>query len=241
MTQSTLAKITGIVCFSILILSCSFLEKVVSQGTETQKGGAGPAQTAEDPRVQKSLALRSVQMELETTFPGQAADRIQVWIDADGNQRIERTLPAPEGEDVSESPNANVLEIFVIGGSAYSRMGKEGQPESSPEQVDALHRILYNPTGPGMWLMLIPKKGFTSAGKEEKGGFQTTRYSVNGSVEEGSIRGDIWQDEGTKALIGADLSVSETLFYPPDMGKNGTVTIRLTVEKADVPSITLPG
>jgi len=241
MTQSKLAKITGIVCFSALILSCSFLESVVSRGTETQKGGAESAQTAEDPRVQKSLALRSVQMDLETTFPGQNADRIQVWIDAEGNQRIERTLPAPEGEDVSESPDANVLEIFVIGGSAYSRMGKEGQAESSPEQVDALHRILYNPTGPGMWLMLIPKNSFTSAGKDEKGGFQTTRYSVNGSVEEGSIRGDIWQEEGTNALVGADLSVSESLFYPPDTGRNGTVTIRLTVEKADVPSITLPG
>jgi hypothetical protein len=242
MSHPKFLKLAGIGTFAVLFLSCSLLENASSQAsTATGALNPGSAQTAEDPRVQGTLGLRSVQMVLETTFPGETPQRILISIDADGNQRIEMALPLPEGSsDISDSPDANILEIFVIGGAASSRIGKEGKAESSPEQNDALHRILYNPTGPGLWVILLPKDSFTSAGTDEKGGFQARRYSVDGSIEEGRIRGDIWQDEQTDALVGANLSVSESLFYPPDTGRNGTATIQLNVEKAVVPAITLP-
>jgi hypothetical protein len=239
MSHSTSAKLAWVFGACFLILSCSFLESAVSQETVAQ-GGAGAAQTAEDSRVQKTLALRSVRMELETAFPGKDPSRILIDIDAEGNQRIEMALPEPEGSVPGDSPEANILEIFVIGGESYTRMGKEGQAESAPEQADALRRILNNPTGPGMWLMILPRDALTSAGKEETGGFQATRYSVDGSVEEGSIRGEIWVDEQTKALVGAHLSISDSLFSAEGSGTGGSVSITLTVEKAEVNPITLP-
>ena len=149
-------------------------------------------------------------------------------------------LPEPEGSDAGDSPDANILEIFVIDGESYTRMGKEGQAGSSPEQIDALARILYYPTGPGLWLRILPKDSLHAAGDETKGGFQTSRFLVEGSLEEGTIRGTIWPEEESDALIGAEFAVSASLFSPPDTGRTGTVTIALNIEKADVPVITLP-
>jgi hypothetical protein len=154
---------------------------------------------------------------------------------------IETRLPLAEGSTVlPEAPDANVLEIYVVDGEAYSRVGKEGPAESSPEQAGALRRLLYNATGPGLWLALLPEGSLQAAGTDTTGGFTATKYTVNGSVEEGTIRGTIWLEEGTKTLVGADLAVSESLFYPPSSGRAGTVAIRLTVEKADVPAVVVP-
>jgi hypothetical protein len=242
MSPSTLRRLTGIIILTVLILSCSLLENVAPKNKETESSGdSGSEKTVEDPRVQESLGLRSVRMELETTFPGKYPTIILISIDMDGNQKIEMAIPLPEGSsDPSDSPEANILEIYMIDGAAYSRMGKEGQAESSPEQIDALHRILYNPAGPGMWLLLLPKGSFTSSGSEVRGGFQAVRYSVDGSIEEGTIRGDIWLDDQTDALVGANLSVSESLFHAGGSGSSGSVSIILTVEKAEIAAITLP-
>jgi hypothetical protein len=242
MSHSTLLKLARIGTFSLLILSCSFFENASSQ-VSTATGAANPdsPQTREDPRVQGTLALRSVQMVLETTFPGGTPKRILISIDADGNQKIELAIPLPEGSsDTSDFPEGNILEIFVIDGAAFSRMGKEGQAETSPEQIDALHRILYNPTGPGMWMMLLPKDAFSSTGIETKGGFEMQRYSIKASIEEGTVQGEIWVDKQTEALIGANLSVSESLFHAEGSGTSGSVSIILTVEKAEIAAITLP-
>jgi hypothetical protein len=201
---------------------------------------AGPP-TVEDPRVERALALRSVQMELTTTFPGEEPTRVLASVDAAGNQLIETRLPLAGGSTVStDSPDANVLEIYVIDGAAYSRVGKEGPAESSPEQADALHRMLYNPAGPGLWLELLSEGSLQAAGSETTGGFAAAKYTVDGPLEEGTIRGTIWLEEGTETLVGADLAVSESLFYPPGSGRTGTVDIRLSVGKADVPAIALP-
>jgi hypothetical protein len=147
----------------------------------------------------------------------------------------------PEGSsDTFDSPEANIPEIFVVGCTAYSRIGKEGQAESSPEQFDALQIFLYNPTGPGLWLLLLSQESFTATGTETTDGFQATRYAVNGAIEEGTVHGDIWQDKQTNALVGASLSISESLFYPPGIGRHGTVMIHFTMEKANMLSISLP-
>ncbi len=239
MRHPTLSKIAMGIAATGLLLSCSILESSAFQGSDTSIPGKLEAvQTLEDPRVEEVYALRSVQMLLETAFSGKTPNRTVISIDAEGNQKIELTVPRADGS--VDPSGANVLEIFVIGGTAYSRMGKEGSAEADPSQDNALHGILYGPTGPGMWLMLLPRDALQSTGTENKGGFETQRYSVDGSIEEGTVQGEIWVDKQTGALIGADLSISESLISADGSGASGTVSIVLTVEKADVPAITLP-
>ena len=238
MPHSILIKIATGIAAAALLLSCSILEGSASREPEAAAPETFDAvRTLEDPRVEEIISLRSVRMQLETTFPGKAPNRTLIFIDAEGNQKIELTVPrADEAADAAEE---NILEIFVIGGTAYSRMGRDGPAAADPSQENALHGILYGPYGPGMWLMLLPKDALTSAGTETKGGFETERYSIRGSVEEGTVQGEIWLDKQTGSLIGADLSVSESLFSAEGSGAGGTVSIILTVEKAEIPEITL--
>jgi hypothetical protein len=239
MRHPTLSKIAMGIAATGLLLSCSILESSAFQGSDTSiPGKLDAVQTLEDPRVEEVYALRSVQMMLETAFSGKTPNRTVISIDAEGNQKIE--LPVPRADGSVDPSGANVLEIFVISGTAYSRMGKEGSAEADPSQDNALHEILYGPTGPGLWLMLLPKDAFTSVGMETKGGFKTQRYSVEGSIEDGLVRGEIWVDKQTGALVGADLSISESLFQAEGSGTSGSVSIILTVEKAEIPAITLP-
>jgi hypothetical protein len=252
MPRERVFAITGILALAGLALCCGQPANPSSNASGTAAADQTPgketaaertpgAPIVEDPRVERALALRSVQMELTTTFPGKEPTHVLAAVDAQGNQRIEMNLPLAEGSSATTaSPGANVLEIYVIDGAAYSRIGNEGPPESSPEQVDSLHRLLYNPTGPGFWLELLSEGSLQAAGNETTGGFAAVRYAVDGSLEEGTIRGTIWLEEKTDTLIGADLTVSESLFYPPGSGRTGTVAIRLTVEKADVPAVVLP-
>jgi hypothetical protein len=247
MTRELVLGIAGTLALAALVFSCSSSNSSSdpsgATGVDRTPGGEqSPApSTIEDPRIERALALRSVQMQLTTTLPGKEPARVLATVDAEGNQLIETRLPLGEGSTVlSEAPDANVLEIFVVDGKAYSRVGKEGPAESSPEQAGALHSLLYNATGPGLWLELLPEGSLQAAGTETTGGFTAVKYTVSGSVEEGTIRGTIWLEQGTETLIGADLAISESLFYPPNSGRAGTVAIRLTVEKADVPAVVVP-
>ncbi len=242
-------KIPVLMAAVFLSLSCGFFEDIFPQtdrAPAVDSGSSGENNTGAmdeltDPRVKAALALRSVRMTLEAAFPGGEADRIQIFIDAEGNQRIEMSTPLPEESGMTpESPEWNVLEIFVVDGSAYTRMGKAGIAESTPEENTVLSEILYDPKGPGMWLILLPEESFTAAGKEAKGGFDAARYSVNGSLTAGAITGVFWVDEPTGALVGANLSLAEAILRPVESGSGGVVTIDFSVEKADVPAITVP-
>jgi hypothetical protein len=209
--------------------------------SSTGNGASDVMEELTDSRVEGTLALRSVQMELQTVFPGEAPNRILVSVDASGNQRIEMTTPVSEESALTpEPPDWNVNEIFVVDGKAYTRMGKTGSAEPDPEQNDALSEILYNPSGPGMWLILLPEESFTSAGKETKGGFDATKFTVDSSLEGDAIKGEFWVDEQTGALVGANLSLAESIFDSTVEGTGGWVTIDFTVEKEDVPAIAVP-
>lgn len=232
-----------------LSLSCTFLDNILPQaGGQTAADseyldGDTPIALEDlaDPRVEGSLVLRSVEMTVQTAFPGGNPERIFISVDASGNQRIEMTTPVPEDSTITpESPDWNVYEIFMVGGAAYTRMGRTGSADPAPVENEALRKILYAPTGPGMWLILLPEDSFSPAGQETKGGFQAERYAVSGSLDDALIQGEFWVDTETGALVGASLSLAEGLFRPVESGTGGWVTIDFSVEKADVPYITVP-
>jgi hypothetical protein len=252
-TLSKAALAAVVVMFS---LSCMLLENAVPQAGETPSvaspssgvvlpasSEAVPAEMEEvtDPRVEGTLALRSVQMELQTAFPGEDVNRTLISVDAAGNVRIESLLPVFKDSVLTpESPDWNVFEIYIVDGKGYTRSGRTGSAEADPDQNDVLSEILYSPTGPGMWLILLPEESFTSAGKESKGGFDTEKFNVKGSLELGEIRGEFWIDEPTGALVGANLSLDEGIFHPFEESTGEVVTITFSVEKTDVPTITVP-
>ncbi len=250
-------KVLVVTTVFLLSLSCGFLGNTVSQNDATpgaashstteltfptsEEGASDVMEELTDPRVEKTLGLRSVQMELQTVFPGETPKRILVYIDAAGNQRIEMTTPMLEESALTpEPPDWNTLEIFVVEGEAYMRMGKTGSAEAEPQQNNALSDLLYNPSGPGMWLILLPEEVFSDSGKETKGGFDATKFIVDGSLEGDPVRGEFWVDGQSSALVGADFSLAESIFDPMVKGTGGMVTIEFSVEKADVQEITVP-
>jgi hypothetical protein len=256
MRLPTLTKAIAAAVVVLLSLSCIFLKNTVPQAGGTP-GAASPSssvtatvpseaapdemEAVTDPRVEGTLALRSVQMELQTDIPGADANRDLVFVDPDGNVRIETALPLNVDSMVTpESPDWNVFEIFIVDGLGYVRSSKTGSAEADPLQNTALSDILYFPTGPGMWLILLPEESFTSAGKETKGGYDTEKYSVDGSLDLGQIQGEFWVDVQTGALVGANLSLDKTFFYPFEESTGEVAMITFSVEKADVPAITVP-
>jgi hypothetical protein len=252
----TLFKACAVTAVVVIMLGCSFLENAVPQAGESPAATSlvpatpspspneGPSDEMEevtDPRVEGTLALRSVQMELQADIPGADANRTLIFVDAVGNVRMETALPIYEDSMVTpDSPDWNVFEIFIVDGLGYVRSGKTGNAEANLLQNTALSDILYFPTGPGMWLILLPEESFTSAGKESKGGFDAVKYTVDGLLELGQILGEFWVDESTGALVGANLSLAKSFFYPFEESTGEVVTITFLVEKADVAPITVP-
>lgn len=247
MRLSTLSKVVAIPAVMLFMLGCSILGTAVPQAGETPSVPLPSDGTTEeltelsDPRVEATLGLRSVQMELQAVIPGEDAVHTLISVDAEGNARIESALPTFEDSMVTqESPDWNVIEIFIVAGQAYVRTGKSGSAESDLEQNDALSETLYSPTSPGLWLIMLPEESFTPGGVESKGGFDALKYTVEGMLEMGAIQGEFWVDEPTGALVGANLTLAESIFRPMDESADGVVTIIFTVEKAVIPAITVP-
>ena len=247
MKSPTLYKAVAATVFVLFSLSCALFDNTVLQSGGTPGAAssgddaAGELEALTDPRVEGALALRSVHMELQSAFPGADAVRTVISIDAAGNQHIVQATPVPDGSNITpESPDWNMFEIFIVGGNAYTRMGKTGSAESIPDEKDALSDILYSPTGPGMWLILLPEDNFIPAGTESVGGFEAEKFTVNGSLDAGAITGEFWVDKETGALVGANLSLAEAILRTAESGAGGWVTIIFTVEKAEVPAITVP-
>ncbi len=253
MKPVTVTKAALAASIALLSLSCAFLQKAATPSGATP-GGAFVTETVSsndiapedtssptDARVERLLALRSVQMQLETTYTGLAPVHTGVSVDTTGNQYIQTTLLTPENvAGTPESPDWNVAETYILEGTAYTRTGKNGSADPVPEESDALRQLLYNPDGPGMWLLLLPNEAFSLAGKEPKGGFDADKYLVNGTLDTGKVQGVIWVDGQTGALVGTDLSISASLLFPGETDSGGMVMISLVVEKADIPPISLP-
>jgi len=100
---------------------------------------------------------------------------------------------------------------------------------------------LNSSSGPGFWLKVLPQGSFSKLGSEQKGGFQASKYAVNGSVEGSSITGAIWVDEASQALIAAVLSVPGALFSSPTSPAGDPLVIEFSVQKAEVAPVTLSG
>jgi hypothetical protein len=251
MPRPSLPKLLAAAALALPSIACLFLQGAVPQASgpsETAPKAAGSQTVSDetveevtDPRVEAALGLRSVRMELRAEIPNEAAERIQVVVDAAGNVRIETSLPVFEDSMVTpESPDWNVFEIFVVDGKGYTRSGKSGGAEPDPQQNNALRDMLYGPNGPGIWLMMVPEDDITQAGRESLGGFEALKFHLASSLELGDIQGELWVDETTGALVAADLSIAERYFRPMDESANGTAAITFAVEKAEVPSITVP-
>jgi hypothetical protein len=234
---------------AILTIACSALRSGSANTNDSSSAGeidlSGETEIQlddlRDARLDATLALRSVTMTLQTDVPGQEPLGIQVSFDAAGNQYLSTIMPEdPDSAVTSESPDWNILELYIVDGAAYVRTGRTGSAESTPDQADYWRSTLYGPLGPGMWLLLLPEEDFTPAGKETRGGFDTTKYTVDGRLDAGAIRGLFWVDGDTGALVAAEFSLDESLFHPVEEDSGGKAQIAFSVEKADIPAIALP-
>jgi hypothetical protein len=231
--------------FCALILACSPIGGTPQPGDQTAPAsppeGNGTSATQADRWLEATLALRSVHLELATVYSEAEAQRVSAQIDAAGNVHLSFPAPLPEG--YAATPGAVLpgdFELFIVGGQAFTRIGTDSPVRPDDTFLTMLADTLCGPEGPGLWLNLLTEDSFGSAVAETYGGFAATRYAVDGQVADGSLTGTIWIDEQASALVGAELTVSESLFYPPDSGLSGDVEISLQVEQADVPPITLP-
>jgi len=232
----------------ILILACTFTRNLPTGGEPTER--TSPTDTAEvtgetpsqvDLWIQATGALRSVTLELVTTYSDRDSKILSAQIDANGNIHLSSPIPVPE--TMAATPEAQPpgdFELFVVDGSAYTRIGSEDSVTQDDSFISMLEDTLLGPEGPGLWLNLVPESGFVVSGEESSGGFVVTTYSINYQIEQGSLAGKISVDKAANALIDADLTVSEGLFFPPGVVKKGDVHITLTVQQAQVPAIALP-
>lgn len=160
-----------------------------------------------------------------------------------GNKHLSITVPLNAAFTADQPPDAPLpgdFELFIVDGNAYTRIGGEGEAVQDNSYLTMLAETLNGPEGPGLWLNILPEEDYTPAGTETRGGFTTTKYTVEGNLEKGAVNGTIWVDNKSGALVGAELTVSEGLFFPPGSNGSGGVRITLTVQQATVPAITLP-
>jgi hypothetical protein len=132
------------------------------------------------------------------------------------------------------------FELFVVDGKAYTRIGMQTPATPDDAYLNLLANTLSGPDGPGLWLNLLPDESFMPQGPESYGGFTAAKFLVDGQATDWRLTGTIWVDEGSSALVGATLSIPGGLFYPPESGLAGEVSISLRVEPASIPPISIP-
>lgn len=232
----------------VLMLACASLENLTS-GTESpsvETPGSLPESGEETPTridlwLQATTSLRSVNLELVTSYSNRDPKILAAQIDSTGNIHLSFAMPLPE--EIAATPEVSPpgdFELFIVDGMAYTRIGEEDPPTQDDSYLSMLSDTLAGPEGPGLWLSIIPEEAYTPAGKESYGGFNTAKYSVDGQLEKGAVTGTIWVTEQSDALVGAELTVSEGLFFPPGSNQGGDVQITLTVRQAEVQAIALP-
>ncbi|MBN2386697.1 MAG: hypothetical protein JXB85_06715 [Anaerolineales bacterium] len=231
----------------LLTLACT--------ATSTPQIGEGIPPTTEPPHeldseepsrsdqwLQATLALRSVEIELVTLYPGEDPHQtVALQIDNSGNVHLTFALPIPpETIPVLEFSGTDTFAFFIIDGTAYTSTAGEAAALADDAYLTMPEDILFGPDGPSLWLTLLAENSFTPAGAQADNGFEATKYTLDGQIDEGSIAGTIWVDNLSNALIGADITISESLFYPPDSGHQGTVQIARAVQSVDLLPVILP-
>jgi hypothetical protein len=236
----------GGVVILLLSLACSF------SGISSTTGNPIQAITEESPDeittdtlskgevwAMATLTLRSVTLELTTTYA--EPKTISVQIDAVGNLHVSTAMPKLQGTaETTEFPQPGDFELFQINGTTYTRIGPENLVNPDDTNQPFLEDLLFGPEGPGMWLGLVPEDGFVKSGTESYGGFDVSIYTVNYQNEQGTLTGTIRVDNQSEALVSAELSISESLFFPPGSDPGGDVKISLSVQHTEVSPISLP-
>jgi hypothetical protein len=244
--QTTAALLTAL----MLSLACSLSPtiNVPSQGS-SETGSAdvggdtpeGPPHTLGDQWIGATHSLRSITLALVTTFPDSDPVRISAEVDDAGNVHLMQSVTLPS--DLPATPPSeewSTFEFYLIDGVAYSRASMEGLATPDDAAAGALEQALSGPDSPAFWLSLLPEDAMSPSGSETISGFEATRYNTDGQIKKGTVAGTVWLENGSEALVGANLTVSESLFFPQGTGHAAEVSITLTVERAEVPEITLP-
>jgi hypothetical protein len=242
-----------LISLSIVLVACNpFLPnptQIIPRETKTVENTSDVSPTSstveEIPQaeswLQATLTLRSVMIELEPTYSDDRSKPVLIQVDTSGNIHLSMPLSIPDDTvAVSDFTAPPDFELFIIDGTAYTRIGADIPLTPDDSYLSMVEDLLFGPEGPGLWLALIPVDGFTAAGSETFGGFSTTKYAVDGPVNVFYVTGTIWVDEESSALVGADLLIPEGLFFPAGSGLSGDVRISFLVEKMDISPITTP-
>ncbi len=243
----------------VLTLACNFLGGSTpgTQSPDAETPGSLPESGKETPNnlpesdkealtqidlwLEATSSLRSVNLELVTSYSKLEPKTLSAQIDSTGNVHLSLAMQLPEEVAATpDAPSPGDFELFIVDGMAYTRIGEENPPTQDDSYLSMLSDTLTGPEGPGLWLNILPEEDYTLAGKESYEGFNTAKYIVDGQLEKGTVTGIIWVADQLDALIGAELTISEGLFFPPGSNQGGDVQIRLTVHQAEVQAITLP-
>jgi hypothetical protein len=192
------------------------------------------------------LVLREIRISLETVRPDGSGFNLVAEVDTSGNSHILKTYlgespgrqPTP-ANDGTTFPSS--VELIVVQGIAYISDNKGGYKKIvGSESASTLEALLQSPDGPGLWVSILPKESLQAEGSEQKGGFTTQKYTIQGEIEGNKLTGILWLDTESGALIGADLQIPAALYGPFGTNNAGSVTIKLNVSNAAIAPITAP-
>ncbi len=191
-----------------------------------------------DSLVSRTLALRGIELNLTTTQAGGEQASLSGEIDANGNQHLLKTYPAnptlPLGEGVTDPLSQQ--EIYVLDGVAYvADINGILQPAQTASLASTLPDALLSHDGPVYWLNMLPSGSLVPQDSETYGGFQATRYTIQGVVDNQEISGTIWLMQDGSALLGAQLNVPADL--TGSLQTHGSLEISFSVEQASIAPI----
>jgi hypothetical protein len=200
-------------------------------------GGQSASRGTFDNLVIGTTALRGVKISLTTTQPDGSVTSLNVEIDANGNQHVLKTYPKSNTQLFENgAPNPpTTLEMYVLNGMAYAP-DKDGtfRPADTQAMTATLQNALLSPEGPAFWLKVLPSGSLTPQGSDETGGFQASKYAIQGALDGGTITGTLWVGPNQSALLMTELDIPAKL---AGSQTEGTMQIRFTVEQADIAPI----
>jgi hypothetical protein len=228
---------------TVLLLACTTLSGLAGSNPTTSADSDQELATQIDLWVAATVTLPSTNLELVTEYSDREPKKLSAEIDSAGNTHLWIKVPTNEAFMADQPPDAPLpgdFELMIVGGNAYTRIGGEGEAVKDNSYLTMLADTLNGPEGPGLWLSILPEEDYTPAGTESYGGFHAAKYTVDGQLEKGNVAGTVWVDNQSGALVGADLTVSNGLFFPPGTNRSGDVRITFMVQHTTVPTITLP-
>ncbi len=247
----------------MIMLACNFLQSPGVPATPTSKGLTSEATQAipvsqdstseatqavpngPDP-LDRLLELRSIQFDLTTLQSNGTSRSVQGEIDSTGNVHLKFHLPVIVPSDLPEHFNPSLKlpeesELYVVDGKAYQPDDQNPAWTTKPvadDYVKQLSDLLHGPDGPGLWLDFLPDGSLKPAGQETVGGFAADKYTVNGSVSNQTITGNLWYEN--HALVQVELHIPAALFNLDKPAAQGELKMTLEAQKANVSSIVLP-